>query len=420
MVFSTFTEMVVKIINKGNEILNIDYQILKVNSQKENYMFTEEDYNWLKNINGVDKVYKEYNILYGSALIPTDKVSNLYKEDFKPNIIGYNNKKFNIIKASIDIYDSERLNKAKAYVKQGTIDEDKLNAENGVILVVNNILYSKKLNKTVILDIANLKEGDNILIDINNPNQQKIYPKDGINLKVMAVLKRNPFGRGFGNEYAQNEVKIITTKEVAEKIANKIDKEKYKEIFKREFQGIYIGGFLIQLYENANRDVITNKLRQLEKEDSTNKVIDVKADIKERKRAILQMMVFLYGFIVVIALIGSLNIINTVSTNMILRKREFSVLKAIGMDMRQIKKMVIAEGVLYGLLGSIYGLMIGMPLSYLLYNQINTFSFFPWTMPWNCIIIAITGAISIGLLSIIIPLKRIKNDNIIECIRIEE
>ncbi|WP_156099353.1 hypothetical protein [Caloranaerobacter azorensis] len=59
-------------------------------------------------------------------------------------------------------------------------------------------------------------------------------------------------------------------------------------------------------------------------------------------------------------------------------------------------------------------------MSYLLYNQINGISIFPWTMPWNCIIIAITGAISIGLLSIIVPLKRIKNDNIIECIRIEE
>lgn len=416
IVFSTFTGMVNQVNGKGNEELNMDYKISKIYSEKESYSFTEKDYNRIKNIDGVKTVYKRYNTTYGTAIIPFDKITSSYKEAFDTNLIEDNNNKFNLTFTSIRIYDDEKLNIAKDYIKEGSINKEKLNKENGVILVLNNKMYSKKLDKTMTTDIANLKVGDTLPIDITKLYRGKEYPKNKINLKVNAILERSPFE----NEYVEGGIRIITTEKLGKKLANTVDKEKYKEDNDIEFEGINLLGFDVQINEKADRDLITKSLRKLEEEDSTNRVADVKASLEEEKRATLQMMVFLYGFIIVIALIGSLNIINTVSTNMILRKREFSTLKAIGMHMGQINKMVILEGLLYGFVGSIYGLIIGLPISYLLYNQLSGLSGFPWTIPWDNISIAMGGSILIGLLSIIIPLRRIKENNIIESIRMEE
>ncbi|MFD3157047.1 ABC transporter permease [Haloimpatiens sp. FM7330] len=128
----------------------------------------------------------------------------------------------------------------------------------------------------------------------------------------------------------------------------------------------------------------------------------------------------MYGFIIVISLIGSLNIINTISTNMILRKREFSTLKAIGMTMGQINKMVLFEGIQYGLTGSICGLGIGLPLAYFLYTKVTSLMEFGWQIPWGDVTIAVIGSITIGLLSSLIPLRRIRKSSIIDDIRMEE
>ena len=72
----------------------------------------------------------------------------------------------------------------------------------------------------------------------------------------------------------------------------------------------------------------------------------------------------MYGFVIVVSLIGSVNIVNTVTTNIIVRKREFATLKSIGLTQRGLRKMIILEGLLYGIVGSIYGSIIGCGLSY--------------------------------------------------------
>ncbi len=49
--------------------------------------------------------------------------------------------------------------------------------------------------------------------------------------------------------------------------------------------------------------------------------------------------IFLYGFIIVISLIGITNIFNTITTNMELRKQEFAMLKSIGMTSKELSLM---------------------------------------------------------------------------------
>lgn len=77
--------------------------------------------------------------------------------------------------------------------------------------------------------------------------------------------------------------------------------------------------------------------------------------------------IFLYGFIIVISLIGITNIFNTITTNMELRKQEFAMLKSIGMTSKEFTRMIRLESLFIGIKSLLFGILIGIILSYLIY-----------------------------------------------------
>ncbi|MBG9801560.1 hypothetical protein ABD72_04975 [Brevibacillus laterosporus] len=95
------------------------------------------------------------------------------------------------------------------------------------------------------------------------------------------------------------------------------------------------------------------------------------------------MSVFSYGFIALISVISNANIFNTISTSISLRKREFAMLKSVGITSKGFNKMMNYESVFYGIKSLVYGLPISLIVMYLIYRTImNKFSYgfvFPWT-----------------------------------------
>ena len=87
------------------------------------------------------------------------------------------------------------------------------------------------------------------------------------------------------------------------------------------------------------------------------------------------MAVFIFGFLALISLICVANIFNTISTNIILRRREFAVLKSLGVDEKGIKKIFNYETIFYGIKALLYSLPISLlvvliiPLNYTLQNH---------------------------------------------------
>ena len=63
------------------------------------------------------------------------------------------------------------------------------------------------------------------------------------------------------------------------------------------------------------------------------------------------------------------------------RRREISILRAIGASRRQIEALVLWEAAIIGLLGSFLGIIAGLVLAAILSYVINV-SFFGWTISW--------------------------------------
>ena len=133
----------------------------------------------------------------------------------------------------------------------------------------------------------------------------------------------------------------------------------------------------------------------------------------------MAMKVFVYGFVVVISLVSITNIVNTISTNINLRKREFAIIKSIGVTHSGFNKMIYLESLLYGALSLIYGIPIGMGITILMNKTLGDVINLGMVIPWNAIIISFVGIFIITFIASYIPMKKINKENIIDSIRQE-
>lgn len=80
---------------------------------------------------------------------------------------------------------------------------------------------------------------------------------------------------------------------------------------------------------------------------------------------------FLMIMAVLLAVVGGLGLMGTMSINVLERTREIGVLRAIGASTGAILRIVIAEGVLIGVLSWLIGALLALPLSWLMSNAVG-------------------------------------------------
>ena len=129
--------------------------------------------------------------------------------------------------------------------------------------------------------------------------------------------------------------------------------------------------------------------------------------------------IFLYGFIIVISLIGITNIFNTITTNMELRKPEFAMLRSVGMTNREFNRMIRLESLFMGTRALVFGIPIGILLSYAIYHFLTEESGDPYKLPALAILIAVAAVFVLISLIMAYSMGKIKKQNTIETIRNE-
>jgi putative ABC transport system permease protein len=129
---------------------------------------------------------------------------------------------------------------------------------------------------------------------------------------------------------------------------------------------------------------------------------------------------FFYGFLTLITLIGVTNIINTLDTNIKLRRREIAMLKSVGLTPGGLLRMLRYESLFYGLTALLYGLPLGIALSVFIYYQfgsgVGTFAF---TLPWGAIAACVLGILGIVFATMMVSGAMIRNDNIVDTLKEE-
>ena len=121
-----------------------------------------------------------------------------------------------------------------------------------------------------------------------------------------------------------------------------------------------------------------------------------------------------FGFITLISLIAAVNVFNTISTNIMLRKREFAMLKSMGMNMKSMKKMMNYECLIYGFRSIFYGVILSLLISFAMFMVLSQGAAVDFRQPWEGILISVIWVFAVVFITMLYSMSKIKKQNIID------
>ncbi|MDD4681202.1 MAG: FtsX-like permease family protein, partial [Clostridia bacterium] len=151
---------------------------------------------------------------------------------------------------------------------------------------------------------------------------------------------------------------------------------------------------------------------------STN-IANIARMMQESRNIVTIISIFSYGFIILISLITIANVFNTISTNVNLRRREFAMLKSVGMTDKGFNKMLNFECILYGIKGLMYGLPAAIFITYLIYKSISYGVETTFYLPVKGIVISIFSVFIVVFVSMMYSMSKIRDENIVDALRNE-
>ncbi len=361
-----------------------------------------------------------------------------------------------------DDNNKEALDKINEIVKSSDVKEY-VSYSVGNLSIIGNYTYSDEY-----LDFYKSAYDDDGIKALNNLKYQSIYIlvlddnsynkyKKLIGLDKDSVILLNRFkGVSYGNNKRVNyDIPVINNGNINIKICNFDDDEENVDTTKycnKNIDNIFVTNKSFDLIEEfsymddfkliVNKKLYdsildggtdftqfniisdnTNNIDKLTKElDKYNNVnyINIKESMKQTNNLILVVKILMYGFISLVTLIGVTSVFNTISTSMALRKREFAVLRSIGLTRGGFNKMLFFESLFFGMKSLIFALPVSIGVTILIhYSLADMVSISTIIIPWKAIIISIVSVFIIVLLTMMYSSSKIKKHNIIEQIREE-
>lgn len=404
IMFIVFTTINIKRTEEMNYVNKTSISQGTLYVRKDNHEEIEKE---LRDIKDIEYIYKSSEF---SPIIPIkkDKITEEFKNIFNEGLYDFN----------IENYVTEDSTNIKAYNDEAlkAIGEGDKLKEDEVIIINNRGKYNSD-GKLENIPITNIKEGDTFNI-----------PK--------TALDNTPDNYMEG-EYAERIRKDIEDKSF---YTFKVKKVIDKDIFLGDYN--YSLSFIIneELFYGLEYSTYSNESLYLrfkgdmdnpKIEDTLEKVqrvadkygvsfFNLYGENKSNEEKWLVINVFIYGFIAMITLIGIVNVINTISLNILLKKKEFGSLGTIGMSKNQLSKMIILEGSLHGIIASIFGSIISTVLILLLMRIIGRGFSVSNTIPIEPLCIGVIGIMVITIVSALLPLKKLNKISLVDSIRSEE
>lgn len=152
---------------------------------------------------------------------------------------------------------------------------------------------------------------------------------------------------------------------------------------------------------------------------NSDNLTDYAQQVERSRDMVLIVQVFSSGFIVLISLIAAANVFNTISTNIHLRRREFAMLKSVGMTDKGLYRMMHFECLLYGTKSLLYGLPVAAIVTYLIYGAVSEGFETAFQLPWTAILIAVLSVFAVVFSSMLYAMRKIQKDNPLDALRNE-
>lgn len=381
---SFFTDQIKQAAEYTQSSLNYDVEIAIFNPGHTGHAFDDAFINSIASIeevtghNFVQEVWLE--TILDESQTPEELKETFGQEEYNAGI-------------SLKVLDEESL---REYAKEIGVNVAQLTAEDKMTgIIVNRAL------------IGGEKRGQSIAVQMNvgetlelvfNDWQEDTMASLG-DLEVVALTDKRPMGVELGY---QGSITIIVSEETFAQLNqdNQITEARYA-LYLTSSDPLGIHEKIEDLKDNSMHIYNHHKMKQ------------------EDDRLVLLISVFTYGFIALITAISVANIFNTISTSIALRKREFGMLKSVGMTPKGFNKMINYESIFYGIKSLLYGLPLSIGVMYLIYNAMAESFDYPFRLPWLSIVYVIIGVFIIVGSAMLYSSSKVKKENIIEALKQE-
>ncbi|MDU6483069.1 MAG: FtsX-like permease family protein [Paeniclostridium sordellii] len=389
--FSGFVELFIKANEASVGQVNYDVRLWKGGILEGDKIIDD-----LNKVNGIKKisVRNDYGVAFDvkESNINKDYKDLIDKTFSKKNKDGETVYEFNYDQNIFQFTDDKDIDNLKLI--NGSFDKETAIKENGIILR-NKSSYSEP-GKKYDVSLTNYKVGDTINAYKFSRDENGKQINEPIKLKVLAttddLLPGNKMSTYMGIDF-------ITYNEVGSKLGYDINSG--------------------NIYINSDKSKDTRDALKKIGEKYGYNVHDEVDNALEMEQSIIAIKIFVYGFVLVISLVSITNIVNTISTNINLRKREFAIIKSIGVTPQGFNKMIYLESLLYGVLALVYGVPIGLLIDVIMNKIMGNVVQLGMILPWNAVLVSIVGVFVITFIASYIPMRKINKENIIENIRQE-
>lgn len=368
--------------------------VITTAEDQPNYALSDKDIDYIRDIKGVDKIVK-LKVSDSYIQVPKEEVTNdgikFLEKDSKLTLQSMDDFKKQRFKFKSEVrgYTLEDLDNFKEQLLQGEIDKDRLQKEK-VVIVGQNLNYS---------NYTKLNVGDKIQLGYCVYNENgKFWGYKSEEFTIGALLKK---------DFKSNDGQINNVIIVSDKVA-----EKYLNI--KGYQNVKVN-----LSKNANYDEVEKILKEMLIKHRGATLVSYKEALEKAKKNSLQLSLIMYSFVLVVAIVSIVNLLNIMSMNVLLRKKEMGMLRAIGFGNDEVKKMLRAEGVFYGVASGFWGTAVGTVLTFIFFvlTRKSLIQGMTWSFPIVTIVVLFIVTIVVCLLSSMNASRRVFSSSIVESIK---
>ena len=395
---------------KSEEVskVNTDFKISMIPTKPMYAGYSSKDINDIRNIDGVEDVGEIRN-LYARMFLKENQI--LDKEYFKEeNEWTYNKDVLagllvdcgngdKILKSGVYGYNDTLLKKLDKHLAKGNVNLKEMNNEEVAIAMVpkNNGKY------TVGVDI-----GDKLKVT---------FREDGISSEEYFKMTDT------GGKYITKEFKIVgIVNELVDYSDYYVDDNSVNLVLSNKqfekFSGYKNAQIVnIEMKDNANREKIAKQILTIANRTSGN----VFADLTEERMTLAAMeenkQMFINAIIGILFLISIINIVNNIKYSMVSRRAEFGIIRAVGADNKMFRKIVLSEGLMYGLYSGVISVIVALIVCWGIYSPMAEFLISPKFLV-NPITFVGVFLMNIGLGALVsyLPFVEMRNISIVESI----
>lgn len=401
---TTFSSMQEEVDGKIEDMQN-RYNIIMqfgVNSDPQISKYTDSDVANIEKINGIKSINK---------MQITNGMFSFKNNDINKEFTTYNGVKEKDVmedKLGLKFYDDDYIDETlKGFVEEGDLNDIKKVTDGHPNVAVYNYFYDIVDDHTIKPIFKNLNIGDIITVKVPVEENNTVTYKE-TKVRVGVILKDEWIAMGDGD--FMPDLEIITANVHSKAITGE---QKYTQL------GINL--------EDPYDKTVNNEIEKISR-TLPGSLFNSRLSYHERAETMYKSYIkSQIAIIMLVLIIASINIFCTIRTNLLIRKKEISTLRALGVSLKNMKKMLIYEALSYSVFSFIIALIPALinlikftnwnNNAYINYGIDNFMSF---TFPIKESLLFFAISITVCLIAVVVSNRDFKNMNIIEGIKDNE